>query len=362
MTPVGKRRNSSREGGRSDEALGHQELAAGNKFHANTGVQKPDKKKVCSFPNCGKSFTRVNNLRKHILSHDPELKQNSFVPCPICKIMVKKDHLGTHVTRHDPKNKKHKCETCDKLFWEPAHLRLHEYTHQAPSEKPVLACPLCDFTTSLQKYLIKHTKSVHIPKPSIHACSACDMKFSDRRMLKEHQMSHRKVAPPWLEEQSFRCQECDKSCTTPDILKLHTELVHNSGADDDGSKSFSSEWRVKYYQDADGPESMVHCPICLKQVQMLGLKKHYLRHDIKNKIHKCDKCEQAFFKAGALSRHLLIHRSPSEKDISCDLCDYRTFHKDSLKIHVRRSHTPHAESQECTVSSHSEGRAAHYLI
>jgi len=338
---------SSMEGGSSEDCE-HQDLTAQTELRTPNEAHKAGKDNVCSFPNCGKSFTRLRNLRIHVLSHYPELEQYSVVQCPICKEMVKKVRLTKHVKRHDPKNKKYKCGTCDKSFFGLAELKLHENTHKTPVEKPVFSCPLCEFTTSLKKYLISHTNNIHVPKPKAQACSVCDMEFSDRRMLMDHLMSHWNRNISSAEERSYKCQECDKSCTMRDVLKLHTKLVHNSGPGH--RKVFSTNWLPKYYRGAHEPEAMVPCPICLNQVTMKYLPKHYLRHDNKNKIHKCDQCTQAFFNIGALNRHLLMHRSPAEKEVSCTLCEFRTVYKGYLKCHIRLMHPPNPRKSdlECT--------------
>jgi len=90
---------------------------------------------------CGRSFTRVDTLKKHELTHSG-LKPHA---CEVCeKTFSRRDGLNRHVKRHD-KNVGFPCEKCSKRFMSRSDLERHE---MAMHREEVQAGDDCDNQSS----------------------------------------------------------------------------------------------------------------------------------------------------------------------------------------------------------------------
>jgi len=107
-----------------------------------------------------------------------------------------------------------------------------------------------------------------------HVCQVCWKGFEHKNLLAGHIVIHT------IEKAAFRCDHCDKSCTTNGNLNKHKKKVHEG---------------IRY-----------ECPECGRK---FGEKCHRTKHikavHLGEKIYKCHKCGMKFGRKGSLKRHLM---------------------------------------------------------
>jgi len=97
-------------------------------------TQKVSKAKVHGCPMCESRFVRFDGLQLHI--RDVHTKERPF-KCEECEKTFKdKKQLSNHVERiHRKIQGSNRCPSCDKCFYEPAHLRKHMESHIPSAER-----------------------------------------------------------------------------------------------------------------------------------------------------------------------------------------------------------------------------------
>lgn len=88
------------------------------------------KRFMCSYPGCGKCYTRPIRLEEHQRSHTGERPYK----CPDCDATFQRDsHLKAHARSHlSDSDKRYPCGLCDKRFWTNQHVKKHvEMVHNA---------------------------------------------------------------------------------------------------------------------------------------------------------------------------------------------------------------------------------------
>lgn len=82
---------------------------------------------------------------------------------------------------------KHKCDKCQKRFYDSAHLKRHKLTHFDKTVKHY-ACPICKkkfrFDSGLQRHMQLHQEGLKI------RCGVCERRFYDTSGLKIHMNQH----------------------------------------------------------------------------------------------------------------------------------------------------------------------------
>ena len=115
---------------------------------------------------CGKS---VVELARHM-----EVHSTTWFPCVECGKQYKTTkQMRRHVLRmHSDKKKQHKCQTCDKAFWEPSDLKKH--VSQIHDKLKPFNCEVCQFRTATISNLNIHRKKSH-ERPSISRKSLIEL-------------------------------------------------------------------------------------------------------------------------------------------------------------------------------------------
>ncbi|CAG2106968.1 unnamed protein product [Medioppia subpectinata] len=167
----------------------------GNKSHFNRHKRIHSGEKpfpvVCDFKGCNKSF----NWKSLLIQHKNSVHLNTRFVCGFngCKQSCKsKTHLNRHKNCVHLKVKPFKCneENCGKSFGVRAHLNRHKSTH---SGEKLFVCDYTDCDHSFaQKYnLFQHKKCVHLNvKPFKCNEENCGKSFGRKSQLIEHKLIH----------------------------------------------------------------------------------------------------------------------------------------------------------------------------
>ncbi|XP_039378571.1 zinc finger protein 135-like [Mauremys reevesii] len=169
--------------------------------------QAPKRPYTCA--QCGKSFNKSRDLKKHQRTHTAE---RPFL-CLQCGSSFRlKQILVSHQKVHRGV-KPFQCSDCGKNFSQKHHLLSHQRTHTG--EKP-FSCAQCGHRFSQKHHLISHQRIHTGERP--FACPECGKSFKDKKTLIIHERIH-------TGERPYRCNECGKTCSQKQHLKSH-QRVH----------------------------------------------------------------------------------------------------------------------------------------
>ncbi|XP_075773045.1 uncharacterized protein LOC142825165 isoform X1 [Pelodiscus sinensis] len=162
---------------------------------------------------CGKSFGKRRDLRKHQHTHTAErpflcLQCGSSFRLKQILVSHQKVHRGV---RPFP------CADCGKSFSQKHHLVSHQRTHTG--ERP-FACAQCGHRFSQKHHLLSHQRIHTGERP--FACAQCGKRFKDKKTLLIHQRVH-------TGERPYRCAECGKTCSQKQHLKSHQRMHRGEG-------------------------------------------------------------------------------------------------------------------------------------
>ena len=158
-------------------------------MHLTKHIRSHTGEKAYKCHQCGKSYSRKNELNRHFKVHTRE----EVYKCLLCnKVFTRDTHLGSHLRTHTIE-KLHQCNMCDKAFSEKYNLDQHKRTHI--QEKP-------------------------------YKCSMCDKAFRRKLHLQNHIKTHNEA----YGETGNSCSLNSTSCNYPNCTKSfyhHTKLINH---------------------------------------------------------------------------------------------------------------------------------------
>lgn len=350
----------------------------------------------CPRDKCGKSYRRLCDLRQHLRDHDglPREYRCARDGCnwtfnrysELLKHRIEKhgapefykcdeDGCGqefkssTYLRRHKEKQhyggpekppSSHMCDTCGVVLRSAATLRMHSLIHVERSQWPFA----CDVEGCSKRFRVQQQLTIHKNRHAgikNFACPHCDRRFVTSTNMKNHINTHTR-------ERTWSCELCPKVCTTPDILRKHTENKHGI------IKRYPCRICQRHFNTAKAKmyHEMTHvgneeenanfewntnllnrfpCDYCDRAFESLSRKKYHEMIHTGEKPHVCEECGKGFRTSTLLKTHKKSHMKDMPRENVCPVCDRSFFSALSLKHH-KMKHTKEKpyKCEECGFS------------
>jgi len=294
----------------------------------------------CKFSNCGKFFTRPNNLKSHLAMHDPESALHSLVPCSICGAKYKKRNLRNHMNYYH-NSKTYSCDICSRICKSLGNLEKHSLIHMPASERPVLPCTICDKVFLDRRTLATHKKYIHFEKSKKPTCPFCNKKFNYAVGLTNHLRSHTKEKPCF-------CLQCDKCFSTESDLYRHVRAIHKNEKKykcTECSKEFNDKCQLNKHILVHSNGRSYNCKQCQKCFKSRSiLREHEKTHLDNRPTFPCTICNNTYKYKTGLRRHTKEH---SNNKFKCDLCKKVFITRANLSGHIKSVHSDREYKFKC---------------
>ncbi|XP_014215951.1 zinc finger protein 510 [Copidosoma floridanum] len=191
--------------------------------------------------------------------------------------------------------------------------------------KPYL-CKQCNFKTVTVSNVKIHINKVHL-KVKPYSCYLCPKTYNTHSALVDHINGHQGLKPYECDSCSFKCGS--KQSVRSHILNHHQKLAKDFPCDICG-KLFYRKNQMQTHRVIHDKSRRFKCNLCSSYLlSRESLQLHMQRSHQKN--YACDNCEKSFVSKKALNNHKITHFPPRYKCIYCG-----NFYKSK---HTLRDHT-----------------------
>jgi len=217
-------------------------------------------------------------------------------------------------------------------------------------------CDLCNASFFSLKLLNRHMKSHYkINNPGRMICIKCSYVANDFHSITNHvKVSHKKDPLEISRNSTWRysCVSCSYVTTKHKVLIKHVAKVHfNQNTCELCSFTGIDDEQLESHVISAHSNSIIHCKFC----------NYYSMHKIRifqhtQAIHDmvfdwfCYDCNKGFHRKRELELHI---KSKDEKywNLTCNVCEYRTFHYRYLHNHMIRNHGKMKQCRHCTFTT-----------
>ena len=152
-------------------------------------------KYVCPIAGCGKRYTRMRNLKKHVDVHKGVWSYVcSFAGCG--KGFIQRGHLKNHMLTHTRGERSYVCTFagCGKGFIQRCHLKDHMLTHTRGERSYVCPFDGCGKKFVTSRYLKVHMHTHDDERPYVCPVAGCGKSFPRNGQLAVHMRTHKQVS------------------------------------------------------------------------------------------------------------------------------------------------------------------------
>jgi hypothetical protein len=293
--------------------LGHQSLSSSSANSEDEAFDNPEDKSFApefSCKYCNKSFFFYSECRQH----------------------MKTEHSDklTSTTRSKPLASKSQGELHKK----------RSYTRGAgkANKKNRSTRKQCDICMQYVWDVETHIRTRHTHERPF-ACTYCAMSFTSQQILKAHteRVHERKYIGV--------CRFCGKGCFSNSELQCHerTHTGEKPYSCNICKKSFYNNSTLKAHAAVHIAATNFECDICKKKFKTQSANQDHQKSHFERQF-KCHLCGKGYLKNSALQVHILSHSNV--KPYQCDMCSAEYYRKYELVNHMNKSHL-HPKPQIC---------------
>ncbi|XP_070545717.1 zinc finger protein ZFP2-like isoform X2 [Ptychodera flava] len=166
-------------------------------------------------------------------------------------------------------------------------------------------------------------------------------KISSEKDVEHHREMVKKIFTESNDNAVYLCERCGLSFKSSGLLEVHQQRAACSERKCRFCrKKFPyREWQ-EHLLNYHVTELIVYeCHVCEKQFwQHATFYNHVKVHQVNGNPFTCNECGATFTSTKSLRRHKVIHNGREHK---CDFCEYKTYYKYQLNIHMKR----HSDSE-----------------
>ncbi|OXA42998.1 Zinc finger protein 28 [Folsomia candida] len=305
---------------------------------------------------CGARFRQSTCLRRHERIHKRKPEEaNVTVNCEICGKTIKNTRQRYHFLAFHNGRPKQKCVICHREFIRPSELRRHIESVHSTKERPRFPCGFsgCGKTYLDKKQVLNQFRMEHVPNPVRFKCTFCRNVFKTRSDLERHIGTH-------TTERPYPCQTCGSRCTSHTTLRAHEGKLKSpkpykksparpkpywKKPDPPGPTGISwakNPARPKPYRRTHLERSIrttFRCQFCPSTFLHNSTKWKHVKASHENRRYPCNICDKVYMASNDLKRHVISkHSNMSSPPNSCGKCEYKSWSKHELTVHVRRVH------------------------
>ncbi|CAD7092266.1 unnamed protein product [Hermetia illucens] len=275
----------------------------------------------CKCDVCGAGFTHVNNLNRHIQTHNPE----EIFTCSICKYpfttyLALENHSSEHqkdadILERDLREENY--ETKENIL--------------GKAESPPIG--KCDTDK-----LVATVSASEEPRRT-KICDICNKPFVSKSALEAHIRTHTGDRP-------FKCDVCPKAFKTQGGLALHLRrhLGVRPYVCNVCNKSFGESSNLRVHMRTHTGEKPHKCTICNRSFARVFLLQIHLRTHTGERPYQCPFCDKAFAQGGDLASHKRTHTG--ERPHVCPYCKRGFIKSSGLTQHMRKHVNQEARSED----------------
>uniref|UniRef100_A0A336JZ04 CSON003660 protein n=1 Tax=Culicoides sonorensis TaxID=179676 RepID=A0A336JZ04_CULSO len=235
-------------------------------------------------------------------------------------------------------NVKYLCEKCSYVTQNKKNLQYHMIMiHDSK-----LGCLECGTKISKDQY--KEHIQTHILD---YMCSLCPKRLSNRWSLKDHIKKNHPERGDLIEELSMQNIEAQKLKHKEKGQSKVIECAHCNYKTDERRNFLNHFARMHALNRCT-------CQYCGQSVNQINFKRHIFGHENSQKktaSFMCEKCSKIFVQKRSLEVHILSCSGEikifSSQDFKCEICDYATGLKKSLRNHYNMVHAP--KDSQCPI-------------
>ncbi|CDQ88591.1 unnamed protein product [Oncorhynchus mykiss] len=297
---------------------------------------QPDPEAIYHCGECGKTFSHLTSLRRHLRSHDTSSEDKTFCCTECGKGFKKRGHLLQHGVIHSGA-RPFACGVCQRSFNRRESLTRHEKIHD---DKP-FRCPACGRCFRESTSLLNHAASGTCGKPGRNSRPRPSGKSSHGSGMSSQTLRKAPLAPtlhphPQSQQQHHLHQQQPHLPLSSLLDDSEDEVTSSAMSAIAAAAAASCEIRpdgiiVRQRRSRGEGERPYSCGVCGKGFRRRETLRRHDRVHTGEKPHRCDVCGKEFREYFHLTKHSTVHSG--QKNYKCDLCGKEFAYAQSLVRH-----------------------------